>query len=158
MILTEETVLHKLLSLILKLCFLTSIYKIKEMVFLWASSWISGSRSFILYPVFDFFGNPLMYYRVFTTVDHCLYKSFFLNVVLKPVVLTIMWSSVKFSLCYPCWPTVTLTNPKLTKHPIRWPGFNLNRPILSLWLPSLCPFLSLSFTTYFICLRRIVER
>ena len=47
------------------------------MVFLWASSWISGSRSFILYPVFDFFGNPLMYYRVFTTVDHCLYKTFF---------------------------------------------------------------------------------
>ena len=26
----------------------------------------------------------------------------------KPVVLTIMWSSVKFSLSYPCWPTVTI--------------------------------------------------
>ena len=25
-----------------------------------------------------------------------------------PVVLTIMWSSVKFSLSYPCWPTVTI--------------------------------------------------
>ena len=27
---------------------------------------------------------------------------------MKPVVLTIMWSSVKFSLSYPCWPTVTI--------------------------------------------------
>ena len=26
----------------------------------------------------------------------------------RPVVLTIMWSSVKFSLSYPCWPTVTI--------------------------------------------------
>ena len=30
------------------------------------------------------------------------------NKVYKPVVLTIMWSSVKFSLSYPCWPTVTI--------------------------------------------------
>ena len=61
--------------MILKIWFLTSIYKIKEMIFLWASSWISGSRSFFLYPVFDFFGNPLMYCRVFTTADHCLYET-----------------------------------------------------------------------------------
>ena len=27
---------------------------------------------------------------------------------MQPVVLTIMWSSVKFSLSYPCWPTVTI--------------------------------------------------